>query len=396
MTAVGGSNLRHRGRNWPRLARCAGLVGGVWLPVLVRHTTFRFCLDPTVEQSAALARHAGAARFASNTCLRLVKQALTAEQADPGVKVPWTGFDLINTFNGWKKTEDAGRVFAVDSTGAAEAVVTGLSWRTEVCQQVFEEAAVDLGRALAAFTASRKGDRAGRRVGFPRFKRKGKAVESFRLRNKHTKGGRPPIRVGDSRPRSVTLPGIGRVRVHDDTRRLRRLITAGRGRILFATVSRRGGRWFVSLNVEAADLHPDRRHAPADVDAAGFVGVDRGLHDLAVAATADGGEATRIAPKHLQEAQAKQRRLAQAVTRKPKGSNNRRKAAARLGRHHQQTRNRRHNALHAAATALAQYPPPHAGGPPGSPSRTSTCQGCSRITASPVPSAMLPGPNWLG
>lgn len=223
----------------------------------VRHTTFRFCLDPTVEQSAALARHAGAARFASNTCLRLVKDALTAKQDDPSAKVPWTGFDLINTFNGWKKTDAAGRLFVVSSTGAAEVEVTGLAWRTEVCQQVFEEAAVDLGKALVAFTASRNGERAGRRVGFPRFKRKGKAVESLRLRNKHHKGGKPSIRVGDGpTPRSVTLPGVGTVRVHDDTRRLRRHIATGRGRILFATVSRRAGRWFVSLNVEAADLHP--------------------------------------------------------------------------------------------------------------------------------------------
>lgn len=337
----------------------------MWLSVLVRHTTFRFCLDPTVEQDTALARHAGASRFASNTCLRLVKHALAAKQAEPGVKVPWTGFDLINAFNAWKKTEDAGRLFVVDGAGTAEVQVTGLAWRTQVCQQVFEEAAVDLGKGLAAFTASRKGDRAGRRVGFPRFKRKGRAVESFRLRNKHPKGGKPPIRVGDGdRPRSVTLPGAGAVKVHDDTRRLRRLIATGRGRILFATVSRRAGRWFVSLNVEAADLHQAQRHDQQLVEAAGFLGVDRGLHDLAVAASADGAEAARIpAPRHLQHAQAKQRRLARAVTRKPTGSRNRRKAAARLGRHHQQTRNRRHHVLHAAANTLAQYlgVPPLAG-----------------------------------
>jgi Helix-turn-helix domain len=35
-----------------------------------RHATFRFCLDPTVEQCEVLARHAGAARFAFNQCLQ--------------------------------------------------------------------------------------------------------------------------------------------------------------------------------------------------------------------------------------------------------------------------------------------------------------------------------------
>jgi putative transposase len=111
-----------------------------------RHTTFRYCLDPTVEQHEVLARHAGAARFAFNQCLRLVKTAICVRRADPDVEVPWTGFDLINSFNGWKKAEAAGRVITVDADGVADIVVTGLRWRGEVCQQVFEEAAVDLGQ----------------------------------------------------------------------------------------------------------------------------------------------------------------------------------------------------------------------------------------------------------
>ena len=185
---------------------------------MTRHTTFRFCLDPTVEQHDVLARHAGAARFAFNQCLRLVKTALTQRRRDPDVEVPWTGFDLINAFNAWKNTEDAGRVFAVDANGCAETVVTGLAWRAEVCQQVFEEAAVDCGRALSAWSDSRSGKHRGRRVGFPRFKKKTGAVPSFRLRNKHPKGRPPAIRVGDNdRFRAVTLPGIGVVAVHDDT-----------------------------------------------------------------------------------------------------------------------------------------------------------------------------------
>jgi putative transposase len=118
-----------------------------------RHTTFKFCLDPTVEQREVLARHAGAARFAFNQCLRLVKTALTDRRADTDIDVPWTGFDLINTFNAWKKTQDAGRVFIVDAAGAAEPVVTGLAWRTQVCQQVFEEAAVDCGERTQSLVA---------------------------------------------------------------------------------------------------------------------------------------------------------------------------------------------------------------------------------------------------
>jgi putative transposase len=211
-----------------------------------RHTTFRFCLDPTVEQCDVLARHAGASRFAFNQCLRTVKTALTERRRDANVEVPWSGFDLINTFNAWKKTERAGRVIAVGVDGVGEVVVTGLSWRDHVCQQVFEEAAVDCGRALAAWSDSRSGKRRGKRVGFPRFKRKIDASQSFRLRNKHPKGGKPAIRIGDhDRARFVTLPGIGAIGEHDDTRRLRRMLGNGRAKICFATcrTSAAGGGW---------------------------------------------------------------------------------------------------------------------------------------------------------
>ena len=56
-----------------------------------RHTTFKFCLDPTVEQHDVLARHAVAARFAFNQCLQMVKTALTQRKSHPDTDVPWTG-----------------------------------------------------------------------------------------------------------------------------------------------------------------------------------------------------------------------------------------------------------------------------------------------------------------
>jgi putative transposase len=287
-----------------------------------RHTTFRFRLDPTVEQHEVLARHGGASRFAFNQCLRMLKTALTQRRTDPDTGAPWTGFDLINAFNAWKKTQDAVRVFAVDADGVTQTVVTGLAWRTEVCQQVFEEAAVDLGKGLKAWSDSRSGKRRGKRTGFPRFKRKIGAAPSFRLRNKHPKGRPEAIRVGDNnRPRSITLPGIGQIGVHDDTRRLRRMLTKGRAKICFATITHDAGRWWVSLNVEAADLHPAQQHpARHRGDDGGWVGVDRGLSAFLVAATADGGEVARItdAPKALAAGMKQQRHLAQKLSRKQK------------------------------------------------------------------------------
>ncbi len=86
---------------------------------MTRHTTFRFCLDPTVEQLAVLERHVGASRYAYNQCLRFVYDAREARRHDSSVKVPRTGYDLINRFNSWKKSEAASAA-EVTSMGTAD------------------------------------------------------------------------------------------------------------------------------------------------------------------------------------------------------------------------------------------------------------------------------------
>ncbi|MGW5668744.1 RNA-guided endonuclease InsQ/TnpB family protein [Micromonospora sp. NPDC003776] len=276
--------------------------------------------------------------------------------AEAGRWVPWSGFDLINAFNSWKVSARAGRRFVVDSSGATVVVASGLSWRTQVCQQVCEEAAVDLGGGLAAWADSRGGKRSGRRVGFPRFKRKSRTRASFRIRCKTT-GGRASIRVGDptAGPRSVCLPKIGVLRVREDTRRLRRMIRAGRARIRYATVSCRAGRWIITVTVEAADLHPARQHPPRP-DRGGWVGVDRGLAALIVAADTTGRQVLRVddAPRPLRAALPRLRRLSRQVSRRQPGSRNRAEAAARLGRAHLRVADVRRHFLHKVANQLVK------------------------------------------
>jgi putative transposase len=124
--------------------------------MLGRNTTFTLTLMPTASQETMLRQHCGASRFAYNWGLATVKKALEERKAQAssspqskGSKVPWTGFDLINAFNKWKRTESAG---CVDGR-------FGLPWQKEVCAQVFEEALVDLGRALKGFGDSKRGKR---------------------------------------------------------------------------------------------------------------------------------------------------------------------------------------------------------------------------------------------
>jgi putative transposase len=288
----------------------------------------------------------------------MVKSGLTERKTDEHAEVPWSGFDLINAFNAWKRTGEAGRVFTVDAAGLASMVTTGLGWRHEVCQQVFEEAAVDCGRALAAWSDSRSRKRKGKQVGFPRFKKKSRATPSFRLRNRHPVGRSASIRIGDNgRPRSVTLPGIGQLKVHDDTRRLRRMLAKDRAKILFATVTHRAGRWWLTLNIEAADLHSAHAHRPRETsDSGGWVGVDRGLSTFLVAATTDGSEVARItdAPKALTGGIKRQRRLAKSLSRKQKGSRNRKGAAVKLAQHHHHIANVRRHFLHHVSNVLVK------------------------------------------
>ncbi len=135
------------------------------------------------------------------------------------------------------------------------------------------------------------------------------------------------------------------------------MLVNGRAKILFATVTHHGGRWWVSLNLAAADLHPAHLNPARDPgDDGGWVGLDRGLSAFVVGAHADGREVARItdAPKALTAGMRRQRRLAKSLSRKQKGSQNRRDAAAKLGRHHHHVANVRRHFLHEVSGALVK------------------------------------------
>ncbi len=100
--------------------------------VVVRHTTFQFTADPSVEQARALARHEGVARFAFNQGLRLHLNARNTSEnggAAAGVKIPWTGFDLI-TDN--MPTRLWGRLASIHLTFAPHVGRCGSSWFVDV------------------------------------------------------------------------------------------------------------------------------------------------------------------------------------------------------------------------------------------------------------------------
>ncbi|MGP5505773.1 RNA-guided endonuclease InsQ/TnpB family protein, partial [Psychrobacter celer] len=114
------------------------------------------------------------------------------------------------------------------------------------------------------------------------------------------------------------------------------------GKIMSATISKRGGKWFVSVAVEIQKaVIPTKKTGKS-------VGVDLGITDLLV--LSDG---TKIkAPKPLQANLKKLRTLNKALSRTKKGSKNREKAKTKLSRLHYKIRCIRQDSLHQITTSL--------------------------------------------
>jgi putative transposase len=275
---------------------------------------YRFALDPVPEQERALRSHAGAARFAWNGGLAKCQERYAAEGK-------WySAIDLHKLWNVQKKTDPA------------------LSWWAENSKCAYQESFRDLDRALRGFIKSKKGERKGRRLGFPRFKKRGKCRDSFRL----TTGA---IRCDRS---SVTLPKLGTIRTHESTRKLARRIENGTARILSATVSRTAQRWYVSFTVEAERDLTGRHPLPGSA-----VGIDLGVKTLLVGADDQGNVLSFPGRKPLGEVLRKLKRASREHARKRPGSANRRKSAARLARIHARVAHVRADALHKATSMLA-------------------------------------------
>ena len=303
------------------------------------HQAFRYELDPSDHARSALASHAGAARFAYNWGLAAVIEALEARRTltslalrqgagaeearawatELAAPVPWSLPALRRRWN------------------AAKAEVA--PWWAENSKEAYSSGLDALARALAGFFDSRSGGRRGRRVGFPRFHRRG-SRQSFRV----TTGS-----FGVADQRHVRLPRIGVVRTKEATTTLVAQLKAGTARILSATVSASAGRWFVSFGcqVERPEATPTQPGA--------VVGVDVGVASLAVLST---GEVVAN-PKHLSRYHRRMARLQRRCARRQGPSKGRapskrwRRSRDALARTHARAAAARGDGLHQLTTRLA-------------------------------------------
>lgn len=308
-----------------------------------RLRAYRFALDPTNAQLESLAQHAGAARWAFNHALAQKLEALRRRQLQidelvtlgipekearrqATVKIP----SKQTVQKGWNQLKGDDR----DGNPGV------CSWWRSVSTYAFQAAWEDVDRAWKNWLDSLAGKRAGRRVGAPRFKKKGRSRDSFRL---HHDVKRPTIRPDGYR--RLIMPRIGSVRLHESAKRLCRMLDRG-GVVQSVTVSRGGNRWYASVLVKEPFEAPEPTRRQVD---AGTVGVDLGVHHLA--ALSDGTLVDN--PRHLRKARRRLLKAERKLARTEKGSNRRRKAAARLGRIHHQVAEQRAAHLHQLTKRLA-------------------------------------------
>lgn len=301
---------------------------------------YRYALDPTPAQERGLVQHVGAARFAFNHMLALVKAVLDQRSAERSYGVPEE--ELTPSLN-WSMSE-LRRVWNQRKDIVAP-------WWRSCSKEAYSSGIDGLARGLDAWAHSKAGTR-GRHAGFPTFKVRGRARDSVRF----TTG---PLRIEPDR-HHVTLPKIGAIRTHESTRKLARRLEQGDARILSATVSRgSSGRWFCAFQtLVRRDVGRPAHIRPADQP---VVGVDLGVRDLLVVAAPDGEEVLRIAaPRPLQLDLANLRRLNRRLSRQmgpgPGTAPSRRwqRTNHRVALRHAHAANVRRDTIHKATTALAQ------------------------------------------
>ena len=241
---------------------------------------YRFALDPSPAQERALRSHAGAARFAWNWALTKCRERYAAERK-------------------WYSAADLHRLW-----NAEKKAVPALAWWAENSKCAYQESFRDLDRALRDFVRSKRGERKGRRLGFPRFKKRGRCRDSFRLTG--------ALRCGRD---TVTLPRLGTLKTHESTRKLAPRLEDGTARILSATVSRTAQRWFVSFAVEAGQDVPARHPRPGTA-----IGIDLGVKAL-ITGVDHAGTVIRVpGPRPLTAGLRRLRRASRAHSRKQAGS----------------------------------------------------------------------------
>ena len=265
-------------------------------PNLRIHKAYKTQLVVNNKQETLLKQHLGCARWAYNWFLSKKIEAFEKHQTDKSVKIP-TYFTLDKRFNKLKKVE--------------------LPWMYDVSSRVMQQSMQDCDNAFKRFFERCKKKVKGKK-GFPKFKSKKNDKTSFRL------NGWITVSEGN-----IKLPRIGKLKL------ARKDYIPSNCKILSVTVSRRVGKWFVSVATE--QFNPATSIAKND-----RVGVDLGIKNLATLSTGEVFTNPKALKSNLQRLKKRQKQ----ASKKQKGSKNRKKANLKLARLHYRISNVRKDCLH--------------------------------------------------
>jgi putative transposase len=251
-------------------------------------SAYRFRLEPNGPQNDRLARFVGCMRLVWNKNLELQKGRLDQKK----------------------------RVFSyAESCNGLTQLKREFSFLRDVHSQPLQQVLKDQDLAMRDFLAGSKG--------MPRFKKKGRH-DSFRFPQ--------GVKVEEQK---IYLPKIGWVKF----RKSREIV----GTIKNVTVSKTAGKWYVSIQVERAEVEPKHPSVSA-------VGIDLGV---ALFATLSDGQVFMPVDsfKVCQKKLAKQQR---SLARKVKGSENWKKQKSAIQKTHAKIANKRNDYLHKLSTNISK------------------------------------------
>ena len=258
--------------------------------------TYRFRMEPTVEQRQALNRMAGARRWVWNWALNRRREH----------------FALFGTTL-------SHAALCLELTALKTRVET--AWLKEADSQALQQVLMDVCQAFANFFA--------KRARFPRFKSRKRDTARFRIPQR--------VKIADGK---VYVPKVGFIRVRQS-----QPIDLPTKSATFKRDAK--GHWFVTLTAEF--VMPDVA-LPAP-DPTKMVGIDLGLIDFATFSDGSGRKPIP-APKFYRKGQKKLRKAQKAISRRKDGSKRKAKARLAVAKAHQKIANQRGDFLHKLTTDL--------------------------------------------
>ncbi len=240
-----------------------------------------FTLDASPAQDRMLRNYCGSARRAYNWAREVIVVNLEIRTAERAAGVPETELTPAQSWSPYSLRKEFNQVKSKVAP-----------WSDEVAKHCFDTGIVQAADAFKNWSASKNGDRAGARMGFPSFKSRktAKLSVSFVELNHQLSWFHPsrhavrlmlPQALRQSNNRHVRAQMQQLVWLHtvQSSRRLYRLVETGKASIQKVTISYSGGRWQASFLVRYQ--HAVRPVKRGHTKLGSTVGVDLGLTHLA-------------------------------------------------------------------------------------------------------------------